>query len=220
MSDVAREMLPTLYSFRRCPYAMRARLALLSSGITCELREIVLKDKAPEFLSASPKGTVPVVITPSGTVIEQSLEVMAWALGQNDPDGWLIPEEGSAEEMDALIAACDGPFKTALDRYKYATRYAGADPMAERAKGAAFLVKLNERLAARPYLFGAKPSLADMAIAPFVRQFANVDRAWFDGEPWPHLISWLEGFLASASFEAIFKKYPKWHAGDAPTVFP
>ncbi len=220
MSEAAREALPTLYSFRRCPYAMRARLALLASGIRCELREIVLKDKAPEFLCASPKGTVPVVVTPSGSVIEQSLEVMEWALGQNDPHGWLVPEEGSAEEMNALIDECDGPFKTALDRYKYATRYEGADPMAERAKGAAFLMELNARLATRAYLFGSRAGLADMAIAPFVRQFANVDRAWFDQEPWPHLISWLEGFLASASFEAIFKKYPKWHAGDAPTVFP
>ncbi|MEM8685888.1 MAG: glutathione S-transferase [Pseudomonadota bacterium] len=220
MSEAAQTALPTLYSFRRCPYAMRARLALLASGVRCELREIVLKDKAPEFLCASPKGTVPVVVTPAGTAIEQSLEVMQWALAQNDPDGWLDPDEGSAKEMDALISACDGPFKTALDRYKYAARYEGADPLSERAKGAAFLLQLNERLATRAYLFGARPSLADMAIAPFVRQFANVDRVWFDAQPWPHLIAWLEAFLTSAAFEAIFKKYPKWHAGDVPTVFP
>ncbi len=220
MSNAPQDGLPTLYSFRRCPYAMRARLALLASGIRCELREIVLKDKAPEFLAASPKGTVPVVVTPAGEVIEQSLDVMAWALGQNDPNGWLDPEQGDAEAMDALISACDGPFKTALDRYKYATRYEGADPLAERTKGSAFLLRLDEQLSKSPYLFGSKPSLADMAIAPFVRQFANVDRAWFDAQAWPHLISWLEAFLASASFAAIFQKYPKWHAGDAPTVFP
>ena len=217
MSD---RTLPTLYSFRRCPYAMRARLALLASGVRCELREIVLRDKAPEFLSASPKGTVPVVVTPAGAVIEQSLDVMHWALEQNDPDGWLCPDGGTADEMDALIAECDGPFKSALDRYKYATRYEDADPLAERARGAEFLERLEGRLAENRYLFGAKASLADMAIAPFVRQFANVDRAWFDGEPWPHLISWLEAFLASERFEAIFKKYPKWQTGDAPTLFP
>lgn len=217
MSEAA---LPALYSFRRCPYAMRARLALAASGVQCELREIVLRDKAPEFLAASPKGTVPVVVTPQGEVIEESLDVMHWALAQNDPENWLGADEARAEEMEALIAACDGPFKQALDRYKYATRYEDADPLTERAKGEVFLRTLNDRLADAPYLFGGKVSLADMAIAPFVRQFANVDRAWFDGQDWPHLIAWLEAFLDSERFQAIFKKYPKWHAGDAPTLFP
>ncbi len=212
--------LPILYSFRRCPYAMRARLALLASGVTCELREIVLRDKAPEFLTASPKGTVPVVVTPGGAVIEQSLDVMQWALDQNDPGGWLAPSEGAQSEMDALIGECDGPFKESLDRYKYATRYEDADPLAERTRAEAFLRKLDQRLARTAYLFGDQIRLADMAIAPFVRQFANVDRAWFDAQDWPHLIAWLETFLASDAFASIFKKYPKWHAGDAPTAFP
>ncbi len=216
----AADALPTLYSFRRCPYAMRARLAVLASGVRCELREIVLRDKAPEFLGASPKGTVPVVVTPDGRVIEESLDVMHWALAQNDPEDWLGAGPSSGDEMEALIAECDGPFKKALDRYKYATRYEGADPLAERAKAQTFLRKLDGRLAGQPYLTGSKISLADMAIVPFVRQFANVDRAWFDAQPWPHLIGWLEAFLASGRFEAIFKKYPKWQAGDAPTVFP
>lgn len=212
--------LPTLYSFRRCPYAMRARLAILASGTSCELREIVLRDKAPEFLEASPKATVPVVVTQSGEVIEESLDVMRWALAQNDPENWLSPDGVNPDEMNALIAECDGSFKNSLDRYKYANRYEGADPMAERANAEVFLRKLDGRLANSAYLFGAEPSLADMAIVPFVRQFANVDRAWFDGQPWPHLLAWLEGFLASDRFASIFQKYPKWHAGDAPTVFP
>ncbi len=211
---------PTLYSFRRCPYAMRARLALLASGVTCELREIVLRDKAPEFLAASPKGTVPVVVTQAGDVIEQSLDVMRWALEQNDPGGWLGSDVAAAEEMDGLISECDGPFKDSLDRYKYANRYDGADPMAERGKAEVFLRKLDRRLAGSAYLLGPDISLADMAIVPFVRQFANVDRAWFDAQDWHHLIGWLEAFLASDRFEAIFKKYPRWQAGDAPTVFP
>ncbi len=214
------QALPTLYSFRRCPYAMRARLAVLASGVRCELREIVLRDKAPAFLSASPKGTVPVVVTQSGEVIEQSLDVMHWALAQNDPGQWLAPVGAAQEEMNDLIAECDGPFKDSLDRYKYANRYEGADPLVERAKAEVFLRKLDGRLAAVQYLCGAEMCLADMAIAPFVRQFANVDRAWFDGQDWPHLIAWLEAFLASGQFEAIFKKYPQWQAGDAPTVFP
>lgn len=212
--------LPTLYSFRRCPYAMRARLAVLASGVRCELREIVLRDKAPAFLAASPKGTVPVVVTQTGDVIEQSLDVMRWALEQNDPGGWLAPASAAANQMDELIAECDGLFKDSLDRYKYANRYEGADPLAEREKAEAFLRKLDGRLATSAYLCGPDLSLADMAIAPFVRQFANVDRAWFDTQDWRHLIGWLETFLASERFEAIFKKYPKWQAGDAPTVFP
>lgn len=214
------QALPTLYSFRRCPYAMRARLAVLASGVACELREIVLRDKAPEFLAASPKGTVPVVVTQSGAVIEQSLDVMRWALEQNDPEGWLAPDGAPPGAVDALIAECDGPFKDSLDRYKYANRYEGADPLGERAKAEVFLRKLDRRLAGSAYLFGDDVSLADMAIVPFVRQFANVDRAWFDAQDWPHLTAWLEGFLASERFEAIFKKYPKWQAGDAPTAFP
>ena len=114
---------PILYSFRRCPYAMRARMAIAQAGIACRLREVVLRDKPQEMLDASPKGTVPVIVQPSGEVIEESLEVMAWALAQNDAAGWLSPDQGTREEMDALVAECDGPFKRALDRYKYPNRY-------------------------------------------------------------------------------------------------
>lgn len=207
--------LPILYSFRRCPYAMRARLAIASAGITFELREIVLRDKAPEFLTASPKGTVPVVVT-GGTVLEESLDVMHWALGENDPEGWLnVPQEAHS-----LIAEADGPFKSALDRTKYATRYKDADPSVEREKASAFLRKLDMMLVEQLYLFGESPSIADMAIAPFVRQFANIDKDWFDAQPWPDLIGWLERFLSSERFAAIMKKNPKWQAGDHVVLFP
>lgn len=207
-------MRPILYSFRRCPYAMRARLALVSAGIETELREIVLRDKAPEFLESSPKGTVPVVVA-GDTIIEESLDIMHWALNRVDPEGWLdFPDDGNA-----LIEECDGPFKTALDRYKYQNRH-DSDPELERENGAVFLRKLDAMLSAVPYLYGDTPRLPDMAIVTFVRQFANTDRIWFDAQDWPHLRDWLDRFTESERFARIMQKYPKWQAGDPVTVFP
>lgn len=188
---------------------MRARLALASAGITVELREILLRDKAPALLAASPKATVPVLLA-GGQVIEESYDIMLWALGENDPDGWLKGRD------DALIETLDGPFKTALDCYKYNKEGATA----ARESTAEFLQGLDATLARQPFLSGAQFSLADAASATFIRQFANVDRAWFDAQPWPHLHTWLENFLASSRFEAIMRKYPKWHAGDPATLFP
>ncbi|MDT2071672.1 MAG: glutathione S-transferase [Planktomarina sp.] len=206
---------PVLYSFRRCPYAMRARLAILASGLTVELREIVLREKAPEFLASSPKGTVPVLVT-SSAVIEESFDVMLWALEQSDPEGWLAMPEVGYE----WVARCDGPFKTALDHTKYAVRYPDLDPKQERGRAAEFLVDLNLQIASSDWLFGAKCTLADIAIAPFVRQFTNSDRSWFDAQPWPNLQRWLSGSLASDHFARIMTKYPKWQAGDRPVLFP
>ncbi|MCY6379595.1 glutathione S-transferase [Hoeflea prorocentri] len=211
--------LPVFYSFRRCPYAMRARLALRSSGTAVELREVLLRDKAPEFLDASPSATVPTLVQGDGDVLDESLDIMLWALDGNDPEGWLTPETGSRDAMLALIEAMDGPFKESLDRYKYGTRYPGCDPLEERAKAAAILRGLEEQLQPGGYLFGGRISLADMAILPFIRQFANTDRAWFDGEDWPALRVWLERFETSERFAAIMDKYPKWQSGDAVTVF-
>ncbi|RLJ51971.1 glutathione S-transferase [Litoreibacter meonggei] len=206
--------IPVLYSFRRCPYAMRARLAIHAAGLQLEHREILLRDKAPEFLDASPKGTVPVVVAPSG-VIEESLDIMLWALTQNDPENWLQNRNDSLD----LIAQNDGPFKTALDRYKYANRHDN-DPETWRALGSGTLENYDSILAQNAYLLGNQPRLADMAIFPFVRQFANTDRAWFDAQPWPHLLRWLNGHLTSPRFTAIMMKYPKWQAGDPPTLAP
>ncbi|MGI9408245.1 MAG: glutathione S-transferase [Hyphomicrobiaceae bacterium] len=212
--------LPILYSFRRCPYAMRARLALAASGMRCELREIVLRDKAPTFLETSPKGTVPVLVATDGTVVEESFEIMEWALGQSDPERWLVPEAGNVAEMKALIAASDGDFKTHLDHYKYPNRYNGADGTDARSAASRFLQELDDRLDKHAFLFGSRISLADVAIAPFVRQFANVDRDWFDAQNWPRLRDWLDRFLSSDRFQAIMRKYPQWYAGDAVTLFP
>ncbi len=200
--------LPILYSFRRCPYAMRARLAIASAGLQVELREIVLRDKAPALLAASPKATVPVLVLPD-RVLEESYDIMRWALERADPEGWLAGQDAS------LIAACDGAFKTALDGYKY-----GKDAAAAREAASGFLRGLDDVLADQPFLSGQKNGLADMATITFIRQFANVDRAWFDQQSWPHLRAWLDNFLASPRFAAMMQKYPKWQQGDAPTLFP
>lgn len=209
--------LPVLYSFRRCPYAMRARLALRSAGLSCELREVVLRDKPQAFLEASPKATVPVLVEPDGTVVEESLDIMHMALGRNDPEGLLSPDRQAA---DALVAGCDSDFKHHLDRYKYATRYADADPEDHFRQAAGYLGMLDGHLSGAPYLLGTVPSIADIAIAPFVRQFANNDRAAFDGLGLRHLQRWLDGFLASQAFAAVMTRYAQWQPGDPPVVFP
>lgn len=198
-----------LYSFRRCPYAMRARMALHVAGIDLEHREILLKYKPAAMLDASPKGTVPVVIDPAGNVIDESLDVMIWALEQHDPQDWL---EGRDEMMD-LIATNDGPFKHHLDRYKYSVRYEDADPEDHRAEGLTFLETLNERLTRSHQLFGNQIRLADIAIFPFVRQFANADRTWFDSLGLNPLQRWLEGHLESELFASIMKKHDLWEDG-------
>jgi len=218
--EQATASLPVLYSFRRCPYAMRARMALSKSSQTCRLREVVLRNKPPEMIEASPKGTVPVIVAANGDVLEESLDIMLWSLGVNDPDQWLEPEQGSLADMLGLIAESDGPFKSHLDRYKYGTRYPDEDTSGDRAAGLDFLVKLDGILAGVPYLFGARPSLGDIAIFPFVRQFANTDREWFDALPQAHLQKWLAGWLVSELFLGIMQKWPVWQAGDEEPLFP
>ena len=215
--------LPILYSFRRCPYAMRARLAIAVSGLTVELREVDLKDKPAEMLRASPKGSVPVLVDVDGRVLEESLDIMLWALQQHDPARWLVPETGCLENMLALIAQCDGDFKHDLDRYKYPGRYAGVDAqthLIHRTAGAVFLAQLDARLNQPPYLFGQHAALADMAIAPFVRQFAQTDLDWFHQQPWPALRVWVASIINSPSFASIMTKYAKWAPGDDPVCFP
>lgn len=211
---------PVLYSFRRCPYAMRARLGIAAAGLAVTLREVVLRDKPAEMLEISPKGTVPVLALEDGTVIDESLDIARWALAQKDPERLLAPEGGSLDDMLALIRDNDGPFKHHLDRTKYDTRYPGENPDEHRRQASAFLTTLNNRLENSKYLFGTRLSFADIAIAPFVRQFANIDHDWFEKQPWPHLITWLDAFIESPRFQAIMKKYPQWQPGDDPTIFP
>ena len=199
---------PVLYSFRRCPYAMRARLALAVSGTRGELREVRLSAKPEAMLAVSPKGTVPVLVLPEGTVLDESLDIMHWALANRDPEGWL--ERDDAE----LIAQNDGSFKHDLDRYKYPGRH-GADPQAHRESGLAFLREIDARIATVGQLCGPARGLADAAIMPFVRQFAAVDREWFGALALPHLQGWLAGHLASDLFEAVMLRVSPWSPDDA-----
>ena len=203
---------PGLYSFRRCPYAMRARLALRVAGQAVEHREIELKHKPAAMLQASPKGTVPVLVLTDGAVLEQSLDIMRWALERHDPEAWLPADEASRQDAWALIAHNDGDFKFHLDRYKYPHRYDLADGVAHRAQAAVFLGTLALRLTASAYLSGPRFSITDAAIAPFVRQFAHTDKAWFAQQNWPALAQWLAAFEASAAFAQVMEKHPVWPA--------
>jgi glutathione S-transferase len=201
--------LPILYSFRRCPYAMRARLALLISGTACELREISLRSKPPEMIAVSPKATVPVLVLPDGAVIDESLDIMRWALGRNDPEAWL------AFDDDAIIVENDGAFKYHLDRYKYPERY-GSNSDEHRAECLAILARLDMLLEGRENLRGETRSLVDMAVMPFVRQFAATDRGWFDAQPLARVRDWLDRHLASFLFERAMVRVRSWQPGDAP----
>ncbi|GAB5335544.1 MULTISPECIES: glutathione S-transferase [Pseudomonas] len=191
-----------LYSFRRCPYAMRARLALRYAGVPVQIVEVSLRAKPAEMLALSPKGTVPVLCV-GGRVIEESLEIMQWALAQHDPDGWL--RQGDPRVL-ALIAENDQVFKHHLNRYKYAERYPEQPMEHYRAEGEVFLHKLEGLLAENDYLLAEQLSLADVALAPFVRQFAHVDREWFAGTPYRQLQAWLQRFLESPLFIAVMAK--------------
>jgi glutathione S-transferase len=191
---------------------MRARLALWVSGTVCELREVKLANKPDAMLEASPKGTVPVLVLSDGTVIDESLDIMRWALARSDPEGWLEGDD------DDLLALMDGPFKHSLDRYKYPDRH-NSDPVEHRGAGLSILRDLDVRLSRQGQLCGDARTLADMASFPFIRQFANTDRKWFDAQPLPDLQSWLDGHLASDIFSAIMPKFAPWAPGDDVTLF-
>lgn len=210
---------PILYSFRRCPYAIRARLAVAVSRQTVELREILLRDKAKEFLETSPSATVP-CLRLEGRVVDESLDIMLWALGRNDPYVWLRPEQGDPAEMLDLVRTMDGPFKHHLDRYKYDTRFPETQRSDERTAAGVHVWHLEERLSRTPWLFGNRASLADYAILPFIRQFANTDRDWFDTESWCAVKAWLEAFEASDLFQSVMAKWTKWEQGREPVWFP
>lgn len=209
-------MLPILYSFRRCPYAIRARMALRVAGVALEIREVVLKNKPPALLAASPKATVPVLVLPDGRVMAESLDIMVWALTEHDPEGWLAQSEAA----QPLITINDGPFKAALDGYKYPERHPQATRVQHRAQAVALqLQPLEALLAARPWLLGPSPTLADMALFPFVRQFAQVDAAWWAEAGLPRLDAWLQRLASSALFESVMHRLPPWQQGDAPHRF-
>jgi glutathione S-transferase len=189
-------------------------MAIAVSGIQVELREVVLRDKPPEMIAVSPKGTVPVLLLGDGNVVDESLDIMRWALAQHDPESWLAHQDA------VMIAANDGPFKHALDRYKYPHRYGLADGLEHREAALEHLSGLNKLLATQPYLGGSAPAFTDIAFFPFVRQFAATDQIWFDALPLPALQAWLNGLLASDLFGQTMTRYPKWTAGDEITLFP
>lgn len=202
-------------------------MAVTVSKQQVELREVVLRNKPEQMLSASPKGTVPVLVLGENSVLEESLDIMLWALRANDPHQWLSPEIGSEQEMLDLIEKIDGEFKAHLDAYKYAPRKVeeGSEVQREahshRDKALAILAEeLETRLIKHDYLFGNRISLADVAIAPFVRQFANTDIDWFKDQPNTVLISWLDGFVTSDLFASVMPKFEPWAEGQNPILFP
>ena len=203
---------PILWSFRRCPYAMRARLALKSSKTDVMLREIVLRDKPEEFLKASAKGTVPVLVMEDGVVLDESRDIMFWSLHRNDPENWLDVFAKDPDGCKAFLDRLDGPFKTNLDRYKYASRYEDGKAEAEnhRREGAAFLEDLDQMLEKQVFLSGDKAGLLDFAALPFIRQFRIADPDWFDQQNWKNLHPWLQDFLNSDRFVNIMEKYKPW----------
>jgi glutathione S-transferase len=197
---------------------MRARLALQASGVEVEWREIVLKDKPQALLLASPKATVPVLVLPDGRVLEHSLSIMLWALEHGDPLHWLPRNANDWSDARAAIARNDGLFKQALDRYKYPGRFQlSADEM-PRTQAALILQDWDLRLQQQPFLSGAQWGLQDAALAPFVRQFAHVDAAWFAAQDWPFLRHWLTAFEDSKAFAGVMQKAAAWQAGDAPRL--
>ena len=199
-------MKPLLYTFRRCPFAIRARLAIQVSGVEVDTQEVSLRAKPKELLECSPKGTVPVLRFADGRVLEQSLDIMQWALAQNDPECWLADDQTSAAAMMSLIQHHDESFKPKLDLYKYAVRFPQYSEAYYREQAEPFLADLNARLSNDGYLLAGRYTLADMAIFPFIRQFCNVNPDWFYASPYPHLIQWLDCLIGSALFHRVMQK--------------
>ena len=217
MDHKSKNNLPILYSFRRCPYAMRARMAIHISGQKCELREVLLRDKPPSMLEYSAKGTVPVLILQDGKVIDESLDVIDWALNLNDPDDWQRSKD--TKKTKELIKINDGEFKYHLDRYKYSKRYDNEDPEFHRKKCLKFIESVNNELNNSKYIFDDNISYADIVVLPFIRQFRIADIEWFDSLPYNNLKKWLSGFLDSTLLNSIMKKYDLWKEGDKSIVF-
>ena len=204
---------PILYSFRRCPYAIRARMALAYSGLRVELREVKLADKAPELVALSSKATVPVLQLTDGRILDESIDIIHWALSLKDPDGW------SVHDKDGLIRQNDEVFKPLLDRYKYADRYPQLSQSEHREAALPFLTLLNNQLENDGFLAGSHLSVVDIAILPFIRQFAGVDPDWFAQSEFPNLRHWLGELTTSTLFKNVMAKYPFWQAGDSPVYF-
>jgi len=208
--------LPILYSFRRCPYAMRARMALAYSAVRVVLREIKLNDMPQELLGISPKATVPVLHLADGTILEQSLDIMHWALSISDPQHWLVDDTRSAE----LIRQNDEVFKALLDAYKYADRFPLLSQLEHRNNAEFFLHLLENKLVDHPYLLGDRLTITDVAIMPFIRQFAGVEPQWFEQCQYTGVRRWLKHQIESPLFKSVMTKYAFWHPGEKTVYFP
>lgn len=211
---------PILYSFRRCPYAMRARMALKQCNIVVELREILLRDKPQDMLNHSPKGTVPVLILPAGEVIDESWDIVKWAFRKSSLVGL---QAGTTDQMidqaERLVVESDSMFKPWLDKYKYSDKYPEHDGKYYRDRCEEFVAELNDQLQRHDYLLNDQLTIADIAISPFIRQFANVDKNWFCTTRYSHLQKWLDGILTSELFTSTMQKHEPWQSGSGKTVF-
>jgi len=225
--------LPILYSLRNCPFAMRARLAIYKAQLPVELRDVNLKDKPAEMITASSKATVPIIVLPSSHVIDESLDVMLWALTENDPDDLLchrehqksLNEESEVNdntrlsEILSLIQWFDNEFKSSLEQYKCAKRYHETNLTECREACEVFIQNLELRLTEHKYLMGSKETLADIALLPFIRQFARVERPWYLQSSYNNVKNWLNSYLQSPLFTKVMAKYPVWSVGNDVTVF-
>ena len=207
---------PILYTFRRCPYAIRTRMVIKLSQITVEIREIELKNKPREFLELSPKGTVPVLLTDSGQVLEESLDIINWALDSNDPNNLLSECNLSKSQFKELLKKLDDDFKINLDKYKYPNRYQGVDRNFNRDANLNFLANLDNILKTSEYINCNHLTLIDYLIFPFIRQFRNVDENWFDCLNFNYLKKWLNNLMESEDFKSIMKKYTVWNSNQIP----
>jgi len=213
------ESTPVLYSFRRCPYAIRARMALKYANISVYLREVELRNKPAALLQYSPKGTVPVIIFPDGSVIDESRDIMLWALSINDPEQWLPKQADLSEQINILLDKNDFEFKANLDKYKYSDRFPEKTALEYRALGEQFLILLEARLSQHWFLVSDTLSMADIGVFPFIRQFAQVDSVWFEQADYPYLQAWLDYFLRSDIFTGIMQKYTPWTENAEPLLF-
>ena len=211
--------LPILYSFRRCPYAIRARLAIKMSGKQLELREVALANKPLALLTCSAKATVPVLVLPDDEVIDESREIMVWALSQHDPESWLPQNQMQLMKINDLIDGNDNGFKQHLDHYKYADRHPEQPMTFYRQQAEGFISELETKLTTSRFLCGDTCSMADMAIFPFIRQFAHVDKTWFYQTEFSHLQVWLDSLINSPLFISVMVKYQPWQPGDDSIFF-
>lgn len=212
-------MRPILYTFRRCPYAMRARLAIKYSKIEVEIREVELNNIPEELSKVSSDDTVPLIVLPDGKVIDESWDIVKWALHTNDPDKWLGIDNCFELDAEMLVETNDYSFKQDLDHYKYSDRYPEFPMEHYRTLGEEFLLELEGLLVTNRYLAADTVSICDIAIFPFIRQFAAVDQEWFDSAPYPNVRVWLNALIESEIFLSVMQKYPLWTAGDKATLF-